>query len=53
MHRSKLRNQFLKERIQESKDALDKQRNFYVRLLRKTKRSSFASLDTNIIKDNR
>ena len=52
-HRSKLRNQFLKKKTQQFKDANDKQINFCVSLLRKTKRSYFANLNIKIIKGNR
>ena len=53
MHRSRLRNKFLKERANESKIVYDKQRNICLSLLRKTKRDYFANLDTKIMKDNR
>ena len=53
MHRSRLRNKFLRERTKESKIAYNKQRNICVSLLRKTKRDYFANLDTKIMKDNR
>ena len=42
MHRSRLRNKFLRERANESKIAYNKQRNICVSLLRKTKRDYFA-----------
>ena len=51
MHRSRLRNKFLRERTKESKIAYNKQRNICVSLLRKTKRDYFANLDTKIMKD--
>ena len=38
MHRSRLRNKFLRERTNESKFSSNKQRNICVSLLRKTKR---------------
>ena len=41
MNRSNLRNKFLKTRNEESKKHFNRQRNFCVRLLRKTKRISF------------
>ena len=53
MHRSRLRNKFLRERTNESKIAYNKQRNICVSLLRKTKRDYFANLVTKIMKDNR
>ena len=52
MHRSRLRNKFLRERTKESKVAYNKQRNICVSLLRKTKRDYFANLDLKIMKDN-
>ena len=51
MHRSRLRNKFLRERTKESKVAYNKQRNICVSLLRKSKRDYFANLDTKIMKD--
>ena len=53
MHRSRLRNKFLRERTKESIIAYNKQWNICVYLLRKTKRDYFANLDPKIIKDNR
>ena len=53
MHRSRLRNKFLRERTKESKVAYNKQRNICVSLLRKSKRDYFANLDTKIMKGNR
>ena len=41
MNRSKLRSKFLKTRNEESKRRFNRQRNFCVRLLRKTKRRFF------------
>ena len=52
MHRSRLRNKFLRERTNESRIAFNIQRNIYVSLLRKTKRDYFANLDTKIMKNN-
>ena len=49
MHRSRLRNKFLRERTNESKTAYNKQRNICVSLLRKTKRDYFANLDTKTV----
>ena len=53
MHRSRLRNKFLKEKTNESKIVYNKQRSICVSLLRKIKRYYFAYLGTKIIKDNR
>ena len=53
MHRSRLRNKFLKKRTNEIKIDYNKQRNICVSLLRKTKRDYFANLGTKIMKDNR
>ena len=53
MHRSKLRNKFLKTRNEESRMRFNRQRNFCVSLLRKTKRRVFGKLDHNIVYDNR
>ena len=53
MHRSRIRNKFLRERTNKSKIAYNKQRNICVSLLRKAKRDYFANLDTKIMKDNR
>ena len=52
MHRSRLRNKFLREITNESKIAYNKQRNICVNLSRKTKRDYFANLNTKIMKDN-
>ena len=52
MHRSRLRNKFLKKRTKESKIAYSKQRNICVSLLRKTKRDYSTNLDTKVMKDN-
>ena len=48
MHRSRLRNKFLRERTNESKIAYNKQRNICASLLRKTKRDYFANLDRKL-----
>ena len=53
IHISRLRSKFLKERTNESKIVFNKQRNFCMSLLRKTKRDYFANLGTKIMKDNR
>ena len=52
MHRSRLRNKFLRDRTKESKATYNKQRNICVSLLRKIKRDYLANLDTKIMKDN-
>ena len=52
MHRSRLRNKFLKKRTKESKIAYNKQRNICVSLLRKTKRGYSANLNTKVMQDN-
>ena len=52
MHRSRLRNKFLREITNESKIAYNKQRNICVNLSRKTKRDYFANLNTKIMKVN-
>ena len=48
MHRSRLRNKFLRERRKGFKFAYNKQRNICVSLLRKTERDYFANLDTKL-----
>ena len=54
MHRSRLRNRFLRERGRTNESTTNnKQRNVCLSLLRKTKRDYFASLETKIMKDNR
>ena len=53
MNRSKLRNKFLKTRNEESRRRFNRQRNFCVSLLRKTKRRFFGKLDHNVVYDNR
>ena len=53
MNRSKLRNKFLKTRNEESRRRFNRQRNFCVSLLRKTKRSFFGKLDHRVVSDNR
>ena len=53
MHKSRLRNKFLRERTKESKVAYNKQRNICVGLLCKSKRDYFANLDTKILEENR
>ena len=51
MHSFRLRSIFLREKINESMIAYNKQQNICVSLLRKTKRDYFANLDTRIMKD--
>ena len=53
MHRSRLCNEFLRERTHESKIDYNKQGNICVSLLRKTKRDYFTNLDRKIMKDSR
>ena len=50
---SRLRNKFLKTKIEESKQLYNKQRHLCVTLQRKAKRNYFAELDNRILKDNR
>ena len=49
MLRSKFRNKFLKEKIEESKSLYNKQRNICVSLLRKTKINYYAQLDNKLL----
>ena len=49
----KIRNNFLKTRNEESRRCFNRQRNFCVSLLRKTKRRFFGKLDHNVVYDNR
>ena len=53
MNRSKLRNNFLKTRNEESRRCFNRQRNFCVILLRKTKRRIFGKLDHKVVSGNR
>ena len=53
VNRSKLRNRFLKTRNEESKRCFNRQRNFCVSWLCKTKRRFFRKLDYRIVSDNR
>ena len=53
MNRSKLRNKFLKTRNEESRRRFNRQRNFCVSLLRKTKRRFFGKLNHKVVSDNR
>ena len=49
----KLRNKFLKSSSEEDRKAYNKQRNMYVKLLIKTKRSYFSNLNAKRIVDNK
>ena len=53
MHRSKLRNNFLKNRTEENRKKYSTQRNLCVTLLRKSKRAYFGSLDEEKLFDNK
>ena len=53
MRRSKLRNDFLKDRNDTSQSAYRKQRNLCVTLLQKAKRQYFSNLDPKLITDNK
>ena len=53
MRRSKLRNDFLKDRNDTSQSAYRKQRNLYVTLLRKAKKQYFSNLEPKLIADNK
>ena len=53
MHRSKLRNQFLKLQIHESRLRHDKQRNLCATLLRKAKKKYYTNLKLSEINDNK
>ena len=53
MLRINLRNKFLKNRSNENKTNYVKQRNYYVSLLRKTKREYYSNLDVKKICDNK
>ena len=53
MHRSKLRNIFLKNRTEENRNNYAKQRNLCVTLLRKSKREYFGNLDEKKLCDNK
>ena len=52
MSRSRLRNKYLKEKSTDSKSAYEKQRNYCVNLLRRTKKKYFASIKISSINDN-
>ena len=53
MTRTRLLNKFRKEKTKENKDAYNKQRNYCVSLIRKTKKDFFNSLDVKKITDNK
>ena len=53
MKRSKLRNDFLKDRNDASQSAYRKQRNLCVTLLRKAKKRYFSNLEPKLITDNK
>ena len=53
MNRSKLLNKFRKDKTKENKDAYNKQRNFCVGLMRKTKKDFYNNLDVKNITDNK
>ena len=53
MTRSRLHNKYLEEKSSNSKIAYDKQRNYCVNLLRRTKKKYFANINISPITDNR
>lgn len=53
MERSRLRNKYLNDRREERRKQYNKQRNFCVGFLRKTKRDYYSNLKTNDICDNK
>ena len=53
MNRSKLRNDFLKDRNDASQSAYRKQRNLFVTLLRKPRKNSVSNLKPKLITDNK
>ena len=53
MTRSRLRNKYLKEKSADSKIAYDKQRNYCVNLLRRTKKKYFANINISSMTDNK
>ena len=53
MHRKKLRNRYIKRRTEENLNAFKKQRNFCVKLLRKTKSDYYRNLNLRDLTDNR
>ena len=52
MHRKKLRNRYIKRRTEESLKAFKEQRNFCVKLLRKTKSDYYRNLNLGDLTDN-
>ena len=53
MMRSKLRNKFLQDKNEKSRNDYQKQRNLCVALVRRAKQQYFSSLDINLIADNK
>ena len=53
MTRSRLRNKYLRDRTNENKVHYNKQRNYFVNLLRKSKRDYYSNLDVKLISDNK
>ena len=53
MQRTTLRNIYLKQRTEATKVAYNQQRNTFVSILKKSKRSYFESLDVKFVKDNK
>ena len=53
MTRSRLRNRYLNEKSADSKIAYDKQRNYCVNLLRRTKKKYFANINISSTTDNK
>ena len=53
MHRKRLRNRYIKSRTEENLKAFKKQRNFCLKLLRRTKSDYYRNLDLGDVTDNR
>ena len=53
MHRTRLRNNFLRNRSDENKGKYSKQRNYCISLLRKTKKNYYSNLNEKKITDNK
>ena len=53
MTRSRLCNKYLKEKSADSKIAYDKQKNYCVNLLRRTKKNYFANINISSVTDNK
>ena len=53
MTRSRLRSKYVKEKSTDSKIAYDKQRNYCVNLLRRTKKKYFANINISSVTDNK